>query len=85
MVVFGCLKLNIYENGGPRDHWRQIQIAKNRNTQKHWLVGFIYGLCIGLGGWGPVVVGGWRVMGGGSGRVGSEDVLDVILHLRIHA
>jgi hypothetical protein len=23
-----CLKLNMYENGGPRDHWRQIQIAK---------------------------------------------------------
>jgi hypothetical protein len=27
-----CLKLNNYENSGPCDHWRQIQIA---NTETH--------------------------------------------------
>jgi hypothetical protein len=36
--------MKIYENCGPRDHWRQIQIAKTET-----LLGcFIYGLCVGL-------------------------------------
>jgi hypothetical protein len=79
-VVFGWLRhvwnWNIYENGGPRDHWRQIQIAKTET-----LLGFfIYGLCVGLGVRG--CCGGWRVWGG---RVGSGNVLDVIPHLHIHA
>jgi hypothetical protein len=44
-----CLKLNIYKNGGSRDHWPQIQITKNDNTQKHCL-GASSTVCIGLGG-----------------------------------
>jgi hypothetical protein len=57
------LKLNIYENGGPRDHWRQIIIAKTET-----LLGcFIYGLCIGLGGEGLL----WGMKSHGEG-VGSD-------------
>jgi hypothetical protein len=40
-----CLKLNIYENGRPRDHWCQIQIAKTEAQ----LGCFIDGLCVGWG------------------------------------
>jgi hypothetical protein len=70
-----CLKLNIYENGRPRDHWPQIQIAKTET-----LLGASSGLCVGLGDegllWGDE--DSW-------GRVGSWNVLDVIPHLHIHA
>jgi hypothetical protein len=70
------LKLNIYGNGGPRDHWCQIQIAKTET-----LLGcFIYSLCVGLGGEGLL----WGDEESWS-RVGSGDVLDVIPHLHIHA
>jgi hypothetical protein len=59
------LRLNINENGGPRDHWRQIQIARNRNTA--WVLH--HGLCIGLGLWGDEESwgqGSWGWSHGGS-------------------
>jgi hypothetical protein len=32
-MIEACLKLCIYENGGSRDHWRQIQIATRRHCR----------------------------------------------------
>jgi hypothetical protein len=79
-----CLKFNIYENGGPRDYWHQIQIAKTE-TQRNTACVLHLWFLRKFGGegllWGMKSHGG----GGGGGRFGSGNVLDVVPHLHIHA
>jgi hypothetical protein len=79
-MTVACLKLNIYENGRPRDHWRQIQIAK---TETHRNTAWVFHLWSLRRFGGDGLLWGDEESWGQGGRLGSGDVLDVIPH--IHA